>query len=101
MKKIIIPAIALILASCSTTPNTKWNATIVSKACLNEISKGKTNVSPEQLSIRQEICDCVGQKTIEKYKTEQEAKEKITDVTSISDECQEEWMKKKKESYSK
>ncbi len=101
MKKIIFPAIVILLASCSNKETSKWNAASVSKICLDDISKGKASVSTEQLKINQEICDCVGRKTVEKYKTEQEAKEKITDATAISNECQEEWMKKKKESYEK
>ncbi len=101
MKKIIFPAVVILLASCSSKETSKWNAASISKICLEDISKGKASVSTEQIKVNQEICDCVGQKTVEKYKTEQAAKEKIADATAISNECQEEWMKNKKESYGK
>ncbi len=94
MKKIIIPALAILLASCSNTPTTKWEATTASKTCFDAATKGKYDLDGPQLKRVQGICDCVGEKMVTTFKTEKEANEKMLDAAAIANECKDEWQKK-------
>lgn len=93
MKKIIIPAITILLASCSNTPAAKWDAATASKTCFDAATKGKYDLDGPQLKRIQGICDCVGQKMVATFKTEKEANEKMLDAAAIANECKEEWHK--------
>ncbi len=94
MKKIIIPTIAILLASCSNTPATKWDAATASKTCFDAATKGKYDLDAPQLKRIQGICDCVGQKMVTAFKTEKEANDKMLDAAAIANDCKEEYSKK-------
>lgn len=94
MKKIIFPAIAILLASCSSTPAAKWDAATASKTCFDAATKGKYDLDAPQLERIQGICDCVAQKMVTTFKTEKEANDKMLDAAAIANECKEEWQKK-------
>lgn len=94
MKKIIFPVIAILLASCSNTPDAKWDASTAAKTCFIAATKGKYDLDAPQLKRIQGICDCVGQKMVTTFKTEKEANDKMPDAAAIANECKEEWQKK-------
>ena len=60
MKKIVLPAIAILLASCSSIPTAKWDAATASKTCFDAATKGKYDLDAARLKRIQGICDCVG-----------------------------------------
>ncbi len=101
MKKIILPAIVILLASCSSTPASKWDAATASKTCFDAATKGKYNLDAPQLKRIHGICNCVGQKMVTTYKTEKEANEKMLDAAVIANECREEWQKKEIQNFGK
>ncbi len=93
MKKIIFPALSIVLFSCSSTPAAKWDAATASKTCFDGATKGKYDLTGTQLDRIKGICDCVGQKMVTSFKTEKEANEKMLDAVPIATECKEEWEK--------
>jgi hypothetical protein len=101
MKKNILPAIVILLTSCSSTPTAKWDAATASKTCFDAATKGKYDLDAPQLKRIQGICDCVGQKMVATYKTEKEANEKMLDAATIANECKGEYSKKEIENFGK
>ncbi len=101
MKTIIQVAIVSIFTSCSSTPTTKWDAATASKTCFNAATKGKYDLDDAQLKRLHGICDCVGQKMINTFKTEQEANDKMLDAAGIANDCKEEYRKKEIENFGK
>jgi hypothetical protein len=101
MKKVILPAMAILLASCSSTPASKWDAVTASKTCFDAATKGKYDLEAPQIKRIQGVCDCVGQKMVNTFKTEQEANEKMLDAAAMANECKEEYGKKEIENFSK
>jgi hypothetical protein len=101
MKKIALPALVILLASCSSTPTTKWDAATASKTCFDAATKGKYDLDAPQLKRIQGICDCVGQKMATTFKTEKEANDKMLDAAAIANDCKEEYSKKEIENFSK
>ena len=93
MKKTIFPVIAILLASCSSAPTTKWDAATASKTCFDGATKGKYDLTAPQLGRIKGICDCVGNKMVTTFNTEKEANEKMLDGVAIANECKEEWEK--------
>jgi hypothetical protein len=93
MKKIIFPAVAILLANCSSAPAAKWDAATASKTCFDGATKGKYDLTAPQLDRIKGICDCVGKKMVAQFKTEKEANEKMLDAAPIANECKEEWEK--------
>ena len=49
MKKTLIPAFAILLVGCSSTPTAKWNATTATKTCFDAATKGKYDLDAPQL----------------------------------------------------
>ena len=94
MKKLLIPTIAILIASCSATPTAKWNKETASKSCFDAATKGKYDLTDVQLKKVKGICDCVGEKMAATFKTEKEANEKILDAAAIANECKEELQNK-------
>ena len=101
MKIFTVTVLAVLLASCSSTPTTKWDAATASKTCFDAATKGKYNLDDAQLKRLHGICDCVGQKMINTFKTEQEANDKILDAAVIANDCKEEYRKKEIENFGK
>ncbi len=101
MKKILVPAFAILLAGCSSTPTAKWDAATAAKTCYDAATKGKYNLDAPQLKRIQGICDCVGQKMATTYKTEKEANEKMLDAAAIANDCKEGYSKKEIEIFGK
>ena len=101
MKILTITVLAILLISCSSTPTTKWDAATASKTCFNAATKGKYDLDDAQLKRLHGICDCVGQKMINTFKTEKEANEKMLDAAAITNECKEAYSKKEIENFSK
>ncbi len=101
MKKIILPAIVILLASCSSAPASKWDATTASKTCFDATTKGKYDLEAPQIKRIQGICDCVGQKMVTTFKTEKEANDKMLDAAAIANDCKEEYSKKEIENFGK
>lgn len=101
MKKIILPAFSILLASCSSTTAAKWDTATATKTCFDAATKGKYNLDAPQLKRIKGICDCVGQKMLATYKTEKEANEKMLDAAAIANECKEEYSKKEIENFGK
>jgi hypothetical protein len=101
MKKIILHAIVILLASCSSTPASKWDAITASKICFDAATKGKYDLATQQLKRMQGICDCVGQKMVTTFKTEKEANDKMLDAAAIANECKEEYGKKEIQNFGK
>ncbi len=101
MKKIFIQAIAILLASCSSTTAAKWDAATASKTCFDAATKGKYDLEAPQLKRIQGICDCVGKKMVVTFKTEKEANEKMLDAAAIANECKEEYSKKEIQNFGK
>lgn len=94
MKKIIFPTLTVFLLSCYNAPVAKWDAATASKTCFDAATKGKYDLDGPQLKRIQGICDCVGPKMANTFKTEKEANEKMLDAAAIANECKEEWQKK-------
>lgn len=101
MKKIVLPTIAILLASCSSTPASKWDAATATKTCFDAATKGKYDLDAPKLKRIQGICDCVGQKMATTFKTEKKANEKMLDAAAIANECKEEYSKKEIENFGK
>lgn len=93
MKKMIIPVVAIFLASCSNTTTKKWDAATASKTCFDAASKDKYDLTDAQIKRLKGICDCVGEKMATQFKTEKEANEKMLDAAAIGNECKNEWQK--------
>lgn len=94
MKKIILPALTIVLFSCSSAPTAKWDMATASKTCFDAASKGKYDLTDPEIKRLHGICDCVGEKMVATYKTEKEANEKMLDAAAIANECKDEWQKK-------
>lgn len=93
MKKLMLPAITIVLLSCSAAPAAKWDAATAAKTCFDGATKGKYDLTGPQLDRIKGICDCVGKKMVTTFKTEKEANEKMLDAVPIANECKEEWEK--------
>ncbi|MBK8610125.1 MAG: hypothetical protein IPL84_09285 [Chitinophagaceae bacterium] len=76
MKLIIIPALTILLFSCSSAPGAKWDMATASKTCFDAASKGKYDLTDPEIKRLHGICDCVGEKMVATFKTEKEANEK-------------------------
>ena len=101
MKIFTVTVLAVLLASCSSTPTTKWDAATASKTCFDAATKGKYNLDDAQLKRLHGICDCVGQKMVVTFKTEKEANEKMLDASAIANECTADWQKTQIKNLSK
>jgi hypothetical protein len=93
IRRTILPAMIIMLASCSHTPVAKWDAAAASKTCFDAATKNKYDLTAPQIKHIKGICDCVGQKMTTTFKTEKEANEKKLDAAVIANECTEEWQK--------
>lgn len=92
MKKLVISAIALLLFSC----NSNWNAETVKKECIDGVMKSAMDTSiPENLKMAEALCDCSAQKTINKYKTHQEAEADKIDLETLTMDCMKEYFQNK------
>ncbi len=87
MKKLFILVIAFVLASCSSSPNAKWDVATASKSCFDAATKGKYDLTDVQIKRVRTICDCVGEKMVATFKTEQEANDKMLDAAAFTNEC--------------
>ena len=90
----MIVVVAILLFSCSSAPTAKWDAASASKSCFDAATKGKYDLDDVQLKKIKSICDCVGEKMVATFKTENEANEKMLDAAAIANECREESQKK-------
>lgn len=93
MKKLLVPGIAVLLFSCSSSPTTKWDAATASKTCFDAATKGKYDLNDAQIKKIKGICDCAGEKMVATFKTEKEANEKMTDAAVIVNDCKDKWEK--------
>jgi hypothetical protein len=94
MKLIIIPALTIVLFSCSSAPAAKWDMATASKTCFDAATKGKYDLTEPEIKRLHGICDCVGEKMVTAFKTEKEANEKMLDAAAIANACKDEWQKK-------
>jgi hypothetical protein len=97
MKKIIIPIICILLFSCtnnSATTANNWTKETAAKKCFDAATKDKYDLDQVALTKLHAISDCVGEKMVAQFKTEQEANDKPLDAAAIANECKDEYEKK-------
>ncbi|MBP6430358.1 MAG: hypothetical protein KA319_01150 [Ferruginibacter sp.] len=93
MKKLIFPTIFILMLSCKNTTSSKWDAETASKSCFDAATKGKYNLTDKQIKRLKGICNCVGEKMVADFKTEEEANKKVLDAAVNANECQQQWDK--------
>lgn len=93
MNKLLILAIALSLASCK---KEEWNKENAKKKCLEGAkSEMYSDASTKRANA---ICDCIAEKMIAEFPTEDEANKYALDVVVFTNECRDGFDKAKKDS---
>jgi hypothetical protein len=96
MKKINLLLIPLFVWSCNTNTTTttkseSWTKEAIAKKCFDEATKGKYDLDHNELKKIHAISDCVGEKMVKQFKTEEEANAKPLDAAVIANECKDEY----------
>ena len=84
MKKIIPFLLLITLAGCG---KKEWSKEYMASKCSKELKNNsmlKSRLSADNIN---EICDCVGEKMMEEYKSEAAANKDLARVTEISKDC--------------
>lgn len=85
MRKLILPFIlVLFITSCS---NKKWSKDYVVKKCNADFSKRDDIKQYFNDAQMKELCDCVGDKMMAKYKSEAEANKDQAGAEQIGGDC--------------
>lgn len=87
MKRLIF---SLILITAATSCKQEWNKEYAKKTCVEGVKKSGRSVAGH---VADKICDCVAEKLVKDYKSEQEANSHLLDVVQISKSCNEEYFK--------
>jgi hypothetical protein len=91
MKKIIIPSLFILIASCTAK---EWNKEAAKKWCMQD-SKKQIDEGAVPKEMAEKICDCAAEKMAVKYKTEKEANIDKYNQMLIGQECAEDFLKSK------
>ena len=93
MRKFIIPIMFLTLVSCKS----QWNKATLEKKCNTDFSKRddiRQYFNDDQMK---ELCSCVADKMMTKYKSEAEANKDQKGAEQIGEECARQVLQKKTE----
>lgn len=92
MKKILLPALCIVLYSCAAK---EWNKEAAKKWCLHD-SKKQIDDGAVSKETAEKICDCAAEKMAAKYKSEKEANADKYNQMLIGQDCAEEILKPNK-----
>jgi uncharacterized lipoprotein YehR (DUF1307 family) len=84
MKKIIPVLLVVSLAACG---KKEWSKKYVYDDCMKEMGKSKEAAAVFSKDKMEKICDCSAGKTVEKFKSESDAKKDTDGLKEIGKEC--------------
>jgi hypothetical protein len=84
MKLVILSAFVLALTSCG---KKEWSKEYMTKKCNKEFKKNNETSSVFSASQLTELCDCVADKMVTRYKSEREADKDTKGAEEIGRDC--------------
>lgn len=84
MKTIIPVLLVLVLSACS---KKEWSKKYVYDDCMLEMGKSEAATGMFSKEKMEKICDCSADKTVEKFKSESDAKKDTEGLKQIGKEC--------------
>ena len=84
MKKLIPVLLVVVLAACG---KNEWSKKYVYDDCMKEMTKNEQAAKMFSKEKMEKICDCSAGKTVDKFKSESDAKNNTDGLKEIGKEC--------------